>query len=101
MQRFTDLRVWELSHGLALEIYKVTGGFPAEERFGLTGQLRRAATSVATNIAEGSKRESARDYGHFLNIAEGSVAEVEELLMLSRDLGLVARGTERLRQLLQ
>ena len=93
MQRFTELRVWAQSHALALAIYKATGEFPTEERFGLVSQVRRAAVSVAANIAEGSKRQSNRDYGHFLNLAEGSVAEVEELVMLSRDLGLLTAET--------
>jgi len=60
-------------------------------RFGLTAQLRRAATSVPTNIAEGSKRRRSADYARFLNIAEGSAAEIEYLLMLSRDLGYLTR----------
>jgi four helix bundle protein len=89
MQRFTELRVWQRSHGLALEIYRLTSGFPSDERFGLTSQVRRAAVSVPTNIAEGSKRRSNIEYARFLNIAEGSLAETEYLLMLSRDLGFV------------
>ena len=87
MQRFTDLKVWQRSHALVLEIYRATAGFPTDERFGLTSQLRRAATSVSTNIAEGSKRQHAPDYARFLNVAEGSLAETEYLLLLSRDLG--------------
>ena len=87
MQRFQDLKVWQRSHALALDIYRLTAKFPPEERFGLTSQLRRAAVSVPTNIAEGSKRKSGHDYARFLNIAEGSIAEVEYLMLLSRDLG--------------
>jgi hypothetical protein len=68
MQRFTDLKVWHRAHVLALTVYRVTSHFPKEERYGLTTQLRRAATSVPTNIAE------------------GSLAETEYLLMLARDL---------------
>src|SRR5205807_75914 len=64
----------------------ITGGFPSEERFGVTSQLRRAAASVPTNIAEGSKRTHNRDYARFLNLAESSLAEAEYLLILSRDL---------------
>ena len=81
--------MWQRSHALALEIYHLTETFPAREQFGLTSQLRRAASSVPTNIAEGSKRLHQRDYGRFLNMAEGSVAEVEYLLILSKDLGIV------------
>jgi len=90
MQRFTELRVWQRSHSLALEIYRITRSFPSDERFGLTSQMRRAAASVPTNIAEGSKRRSNSEYARFLNIAEGSLAETEYLLMLSRDLGFAA-----------
>lgn len=93
MQRFTDLVVWRRSHFVVLEIYRVTTGFPTDERYGLVSQLRRAAASVPTNIAEGSKRRSNAEYGRFLNISEGSVAETEYLLMLSRDLGFISGKT--------
>jgi len=69
MQRFTDLKVWQRSHALVLELYRLSARFPDYERFGLTSQLRRAAASVPTNIAE------------------GSLAETQYLLLLSRDLG--------------
>lgn len=87
MQHFTNLKVWQRSHALVLDVYRLTSSFPAEERFGLVSQLRRAAASVPTNVAEGSKRRSQRDYAHFLNLAEASLAETEYLLLLSRDLG--------------
>jgi four helix bundle protein len=92
MQRFTNLRVWQQSHSLALQVYELTRTFPSDERFGLVSQLRRAVTSIPTNVAEGSKRRSGRDYARFLNVAEGSLAEVEYLLMLSRDLGFIKRA---------
>jgi four helix bundle protein len=87
VQRFTELKVWQRSHALVLEVYRLTTKFPADERFGVVAQLRRAMLSVPTNIAEGSKRESRQDYARFLNIAEGSLVEAEYLLMVSRDLG--------------
>jgi four helix bundle protein len=87
MQRFTDLMVWQRSHALVLNVYRLTTSFPPHEKYGLTSQLRRAVLSVPTNIAEGSKREANREYARFLNIAEGSLAETEYLLMVSRDLG--------------
>src|SRR5271169_4410932 len=90
MQRFTELRVWQRSHASALSVYRLTAQFPPEERYGLTSQLRRAALSVPTNIAEGSKRIGRQDYARFLNIAEGSLAETEYLLMVGRDLGYIA-----------
>jgi four helix bundle protein len=96
MQPFTELKVWQRSHALVLKLYPLTLAFPSDERFGLTSQLRRAVTSVPTNIAEGSKRRNRQDFARFLNIAEGSLAEVEYLLMLSRDLGYV--GEEPVRE---
>jgi four helix bundle protein len=93
MQRFTELKVWQRSHQLTLEMYRVTASFPSAERFGLISQLRRAAASVPTNIAEGSKRQSNPEYARFLNIAEASLVETEYLLMLSRDLGFLAQDS--------
>jgi four helix bundle protein len=87
MQRFTELKVWQRAHALVLEVYRISAGFPAEERFALTSQLRRAVTSVPANIAEGSRRKGQQEYSRFLNIAQGSAAEAEYLLILSRDLG--------------
>jgi four helix bundle protein len=89
MQHFTKLLVWQRSHKLVLAIYNASVGFPKFELFGLTSQLRRAAVSVPTNIAEGSKRQSGTDFSRFLNMAEGSLAETEYLVMLSRDLGYI------------
>lgn len=89
MQRFTELKVWQRSHALVLSVYRMTLGFPIAERYGLISQLRRAALSVPTNIAEGSKRMSGQEYARFLNIAEASLAETEYLLMVSRDLGYI------------
>jgi len=89
MQRFTELKVWQRGHSLVLSVYRMTTGFPNTERYGLISQLRRAALSVPTNIAEGSKRVSRQEYARFLNMAEASLAETEYLLMVSRDLGYV------------
>ena len=90
MQRFTELRVWRRSHAMVLEIYEVTDEFPYEERFGLVSQLRRAAVSVPCNIAEGSKRIRPADYARFLNMAESSAAEIQYLVILSRDLSFLS-----------
>lgn len=89
MQHFTKLLVWQRSHELVLHLHRATVGFPKTERFGLTSQLRRAALSVPTNIAEGSKRSSQTDFARFLNMAEGSLSETEYLVILSRDLGYI------------
>jgi four helix bundle protein len=89
MQHFNKLQVWQRSHKMVLTLYRATRSFPSDERFGLTSQLRRAALSVPTNIAEGSRKATARDNSRFLNIAEGSLGETEYLVMLSRDLNYV------------
>ena len=68
MQRFTQLRVWQRSHHLALSIYRDTAAFPDDERYGLVAQMRRAVVSVSSNIAEGAKRRSRADYGRLLNL---------------------------------
>ncbi len=79
-----------------LEIYKLTRSFPVAERFGIVSQLRRAVISVRTNIAEGAKRLGRQDFARFINIAEGSLAETEYLVLLSRDLGyLPAKASEK------
>jgi four helix bundle protein len=87
--------VWQKAHGLALKVYQLSKALPADERFGLVSQLRRAAVSVPTNIAEGSKRRTRQEYARFLNIAEGSAAEVEYLLMLASDLRYLSPSSAR------
>ena len=87
MGNYRQLSVWKLAHNVALRIYRATGGFPDHERYGLTAQLRRAAVSVVSNIAEGSGRQGDREHVRFLKIARGSICEVECQLLLSRDLG--------------
>ena len=72
MRDFHELKVWQKAHRFALDLYRATQDFPAEERFGLTTQLRRAAASVASNIAEGCGREGERDFARLLSIAGGS-----------------------------
>jgi four helix bundle protein len=99
MQHFSKLQVWKRSHALTLAVYELTKAFPAEERFGLISQLRRAASSVPTNIAEGSKRRSPGEFARFLNIAEASLSEAEYLLVLGRDLHYAP--VERIRPLLK
>lgn len=94
MRDFRDLTVWQKAHKLALAVYSHTAGFPKDERFGLTAQVRRAAVSVASNIAEGRGRNSDRDFARFLSIAAGSLSEVECQLLIACDLGYeISLGT--------
>ena len=80
------LRVFHEAHQLTIAIYKETGNFPRDEWFGLRAQIRRAATSVASNIVEGSARRGSAEYVNFLNIARGSAAEVAYLIELASEL---------------
>jgi len=83
---FEKLDVWQKSRVLATEIYTVTKSFPADEKFGLTSQIRRATISISSNIAEGSTRLSSRDKSRFYEIAYGSLIEVLNQLIISVDL---------------
>lgn len=89
MHNFRRLEVWQDSLDLATEIYLVTTTFPADERFGLTAQLRSAAVSIGSNIAEGAGRGSPGDMARFLRIALGSIAEVESQLEMAVRLGMM------------
>ena len=86
---YERFEAWQMAHELALEIYRVTDRWPKEERFGLTSQLRRAALSAPTNIAEGAAKRGNREFRRFLDIALGSLSEVSYLLRFSRDRGLL------------
>lgn len=89
MQDYRDLKVWSKAHSLALKIYKITKAFPKEEQFNLTSQVRRAVLSVPTNIAEGTGKFSNKDFAKFLQIALGSINEVDYLIIFSNDLGFI------------
>ncbi len=84
---FRDLTVWQRAIQTSIALYKLTAGFPPDERFGLTNQLRRAGVSVASNIAEGYGRNSTGEYKQFLGVARGSCSEVETQLVIARELG--------------
>ncbi len=96
MKDFKDLRVWEKAHSLTIGVYRATRKFPKEELFGMTSQMRRAASSIGANIAEGSGRRSDGELTRFLHIARGSAAELEYHLLLARDLDLMSRATSEL-----
>lgn len=109
VRRFEDLRVWQGGMDLAEAVYRLTASFPADERFGLTSQIRRAAASVPANIAEGWGRASRKDYIRFLRIARGSLYETKTHLLLSQRvldldasaIGAAIREIEPLRRQLQ
>ena len=84
-----DLIVWQKAMTLAAEVYRLTRHFPADERYRMTDQLLRAASSIPANIAEGHSRGTRKDYAHFIVIARGSLAEAETFLQLACDVGLV------------
>ena len=84
---YRELRVWQLAMDIVIEVYRVTRAFPAEEKFGLIAQLRRAAVAISSNIAEGRSRLGAAEFRRFVSIARGSVAEVETQLAVAVALG--------------
>lgn len=84
---FRKVEAWQRAHALTLQMYRVTSGFPLDERFGLVSQTRRACASIATNVAEGCGRDSTKELARFIDIATGSASEVEYQLLLARDLG--------------
>lgn len=86
IQTFEDLTAWQKAHALVLDVYRVTQAFPTDERYGLTSQLRRAAISIPSNIAEGFTRAGIQDKIRFYNIAEASTEEVRYQLFLSHEL---------------
>ncbi len=86
MQNYKDLKVWEKAHSFTLKIYESTKSFPKEEIYSLTNQIRRAASSIPANIAEGCGKNTKLELPHFLNIALGSSNESEYFLILSKDL---------------
>ncbi len=89
---FNQLRIWVHALQLAKRIYFLTKKFPSDERYELSQQMRRAAVSIASNIAEGSKRNSDRDFAQFIAIARGSLAELETQLLLAKEIGYLDAG---------
>ena len=86
MQNYKELKVWQKAHALVLKIYQITKNFPKEEMYSLTNQLRRSASSIPANIAEGCGKQTQLELAHFLNISLGSANETEYFLLLAKDL---------------
>jgi four helix bundle protein len=89
VQSYRELEVWKLAMDLATECYRATKGFPKEELFGMTSQIRRVATSIPANIAEGQGREHTKEFLNHLSISRGSLKELETHLLLCRRVGLL------------
>lgn len=89
---FTDLLVWQEGHKLVLEIYRLTKKFPKEEIFGLTNQMRRAAVSVTSNIAEGFGRQGYREKIQFYFISQGSLIELKDQMFVARDISYIGEA---------
>ncbi|MDO8551989.1 MAG: four helix bundle protein [bacterium] len=90
IQNFTDLDAWKAGHALAVSVYQLTKKFPKDELFGITNQMRRAAVSVTSNIAEGFSRSFPKEKTQFYSIAKGSLTELESQMLISRDVGLIS-----------
>ncbi len=99
MHRFKELEIWKRSRLFCSEIYSITSKFPESEKFGLTNQLRRASVSIPSNIAEGSSRQSNKDFSRFLQITLGSAYEIETQLLIAFDLGFI--NDDELQELLK
>ena len=91
MHRFKDLEIWKKSRLFCTSIYQITSKFPESEKFGLTNQLRRASVSIPSNIAEGSSRQSNKDFSRFLRITLGSAYEIETQLLIAFDLSFIEK----------
>ena len=97
---YRDLETWQIAMKLVSEVYRVTKSFPRDEIYGLTNQLRRAAVSVPSNIAEGQGRDSTKEFLHYLSMAHGSLCELETQLLIAQGLGyLTQEDTDKLASL--
>lgn len=92
VKHYRDLKVWQKGRLLVKLVYRLTAGFPSEERFGLVSQMRRAAVSVPSNIAEGQARHSTKEFLQFLSHASGSLAELDTQLLVSVDLNFCSEA---------
>ena len=86
------LEAWKVAMALVKHVYKVTRSFPQEELYGLCSQMRRAAVSIPSNVAEGAARTGRKEFAHYLNVASGSLSELETQLLIATDLGYLEQG---------
>ena len=96
MSDFRDLKVWQKAHELTIDVYRTTAEFPKQEMYGLVSQMRRCAASVGSNLAEGRGRRGDGDFGRFIQIASGSLTELEYQLLLSKELKYLAESEYKL-----
>ena len=89
MRNYRELQVWTKAHSLTLELYRLSRLFPKEELYGIVAQLRRAASSIGANLAEGCGRQTQPEFARFVRVAMGSASELDYHLVLARDLGLL------------
>lgn len=92
---FRKITAWQRAHALTLQVYRVTSGFPGDERFGLVSQMRRACASIPTNVAEGCGRSTNNELARFIDIATGSASEVEYQLLLAKGLGYLPENQHK------
>lgn len=95
MRDFHSIKAWHKAHSLALDVYRATREYPADERFALISQSQRAAISIPANIAEGCGRDTERELARYCQIASGSACELEYLLLAARDLNYISEDTHR------
>src|SRR3989344_2407800 len=93
IKSFTDLEAWKEGHKLVLLIYKITVNFPKDEMYGLISQMRRSAISITSNIAEGFSRHSFKEKVQFYSIAQGSLTELQNQLLIAKDVGFLDKNT--------
>lgn len=91
IKSFTDLFAWQEGHKLVLLIYRLTTNFPKEEIFGLTSQMRRCVISITSNVAEGFSRQSYKEKVQFYSMAQGSLTELQNQLIIARDIGFITK----------
>jgi four helix bundle protein len=92
IKEFTDLLAWQKSHNLVINIYKITESFPQKEQFGLVSQMCRAAVSITSNIAEGFGRQGYKEKVQFYYLAQGSLTELKNQLLIAKDIGLIVES---------